>query len=410
MKKEIRSEHNGIPYVQINDVEIVEGKEEIVKEGQKVFLYEIKEDGNDMKFKIANPFHPDNCPQTGIKEITIIDKKKRHDPDITFSRVDDPITGIIYGTPIGIDQNTKQLTFKPIRLKVHQEYDMANGSDRQIWMVASRHSCMASSPYPSSHKPYYKVVDREQEAEQKIINVKTRTRALDLIDAMRDGELVDMATNLGVDSVYSSQATLKAELMSRAERNAKEFCEMYDNSNRQAVTIMNRCRTVGLITLDPNQGYLWKLNKQLGLTEAAAIRSITENAALMQTMDFESKQKSENFRKFATAKEKETVISKSEQPTAQPSPPEFLTSESIKNLAAKMEETIARVEKKEQLLDAKLSGEEKMQVEKVSVKTIEDYRKKASELKLSFTDETTIPELAKLISDEIQKRKGGKTK
>lgn len=397
-------ERTGIPYAVVNNV--------------KQPLYNLVEDGNGMQHKIANPLHPSNCPVTGIKEVEIIDKKKRHDPDITISRVDDPITGIIYGTVIGIDQATKYLVFKPIRLKVHQEYDMTKESDKQIWMVASRHSIMMNSPYPSSHKPYYKVIDRENEAEQKIINVKLRTRALQIIEAMKDGELVDMAINLGVDSSYSSQATLKAELMNRAERNAKEFCNIYDNVNRFAVTIFNRCRSVALITNDPNQGYLWKLTRPLGLTEAAAIRHINENAALMQTMDMESKQKSENFKKFATTEEKQTAIAKSEgAKTTNSNPSEFLTSEQVKDIGKKMEETLARMEEKEKALDEKLAilnnsspvlkpeDTVKSTVNNVE-RPIEDYRAKATELKIAFTDETTKEELARAIRDVKMKEKG----
>lgn len=392
-----RGEQNGIPY--------------ILRNNTKIFLYELRKDGNNMDWKIANPLHPDNCEEFGIKEVEIIERKKRHDPEIRFSRVDDPITGIIYGVPTGIDQATKQLIFKPITLKVHQEYDMARESDRQIWMVAQRHACMLGNPYPSSHKPYYKVVDREQEAKLKIIKTNTRTRALDIISEMKDGELADMATNLGIVSPYTSQVTLQAELMSKAEQDPQKFCEIYDNQNRVIVTVLNRCRAVGLVRTDPNQGLLWKETTPLGLTEAAAIRYVSEHAALLQNMDFESKQKNENFRKFATAKEKETAIENAEKEGPRTyKQSEFLTSESLVEQAKGVAQSMDRVLEKERALDEKLAKldlilaantKSEITEEKSKEKTLEDYQMKAAEL--GYPDANSVTD-KKVLSDWIVKK------
>lgn len=383
-----------------------DGRPWIMLHKQKVHLYEFKEDGNGMKFKIANPMHPDNCPMTGVKEVEIIERKKRHDPDINFSRVDDPITGIIYGTVLNIDRVTKQLVFKNINLKARQEYDMARESDRQIWMVASRHSSMLGNPYASSHKPYFKVVDREYEAEQKIIKINMRTRALALIKDMRDGELVDMATNLGIVSPYSSQATLQAELMTSAEKDPKEFCNIYDASNRVVVTILNRCKAVGLVTTDPNQGILWKLTTPMGLTEAAAVRYITDHAALLQNMDFESKQKSENFRKFATKAEKDSTIAMSERGEGTVSKEDkFLTNQDLKNQAEKADAILERLLAKEKQLDEALA-KVNPKAETAPERTIEDYRKKATEL--GYADADAISDkkvLATWISNKLKEKK-----
>lgn len=273
---------------------------------------EIK-DGNGMIHLHANPNHSENVQQSGIVELAIIGRQKRHDPDITVSKITDPNTGIIYGKVIGIDEKTKGLTYQPIRLAIRQVYDCANPLERESWMVIQRHHLAEGCPYPTNQKPLFRKVDREQDAKMKILKINFRTRALELIEGMENGELVDMAVNMGITSNYSSGVTLKAELMTTAESKPKEFCELYDNANRKVITVLNRARTVGLVTTDPNQGLLWKLTLTLGMTEAAAVNHLNKNMGLLQTMDFESKQKSPMFQKMATEEEKKSAISVSEE-------------------------------------------------------------------------------------------------
>ncbi len=397
MKKEtrlVRSELNGIPYIQYNECEVStdlkDETKEIVKvttEGNKIFLYEVREDGNGMKHKIANVMHPDNVQQEGIVEVVSKSKSKRNEPSFTIPKTQDPTTGIIYAEVEGINRVTKEFDYKKVELVEAQFLDMNSIQERRIWMQIQRHHALDTCPYPSNHKSYFKVVDKERDAKLKMIKIKARGRAIDLISDMQHGELVDMATNVGITENHNSEETLKAALMEFVEKdvagvaNATLFCELYDNNNRQMVTILNRCRVCALVTFDPNSGYTWKTGVQMGMTEHAAINYMNANTGLVQTMDFESKEQSGMFKKFATSKEKETLISKSEAPAAKV-PSEFLTDADLRDKMRQMNEQANRLDEieqrllaKEEALETKLKAEAPAPIVEApkKTKTAEDF-------------------------------------
>ncbi len=367
---------NGIPYVLVGKT--------------KEFLYTIEEDGNGMKWKIANCMHPDNCELMGTKIIRSIDKG-RADPDVSPCRVDDNKTGIIYAVKEGVDPVTKQFIFKKFNLVALQELHLAEFPDRQMWMVVQRHSCMEGNPYPGGKRPYFRVEDREADAQAKLLKFNQRDRASNLVKGMKKGELVDTAIRCGITSNYSSEDILRVEVLSWLEKdtggisNARKFNESYDNTNRQAVDILNRCKTVALITIHPMDGIIWKETQSLGQTEAAAINYMNTHLPLMQVMDWESKEKNAMYQEFASDEEKKTAISISEEtPVVKPAS-EFMTNQEVK-------ETMSRVSEKEKALDAKLNSlDEKLKMldDKLADKTPEaakavpPVRKTADDFELS---------------------------
>ena len=80
-------------------------------------------------------------------------------------------------------------------------------------------------------------------------------------------------------------------------------------SNREAMTVFNRCKAVGLVSFDVNSGWLWKLASVLGTTEPQAIDAITQNTALLTAMDNESRSMDAAFEANATDEEKTKFIS-----------------------------------------------------------------------------------------------------
>lgn len=249
--------------------------------------------------RIANPDSPEICPQKGIVIIEALKRNNLKQPRVAFSRVTDPVSGITFGIPLGNDQKTGEVIFQRIVLGDTLQFDLANPVDRKLWTVISRHQSMLGSPYQSGI-PKYKIVDKESEATRILTTAKWRRRATQIAEDMKGVELYDMAVNLGLSTERNSVNTLLASIVEKAEKDPKGFLDIYDNANRNVITVFNRCLATGLIKSDPNNGYVWKDTHPLGGNDTQAIKSMINNVSLLMQMDFESKQRSTFYKNNAS--------------------------------------------------------------------------------------------------------------
>jgi len=276
------------------------------KQAEEMPLFTKMIDGNNFEYKIVNFENPKVCQQTGIILIEALKRSQIKQPRISFSRVTDPETGVVFGIPLGTEKETGELKFDRIVLTDMMQFDLSIPRDRKLWCVISHHPCMMGSPFQSG-TPKYKQIDKDKEANKIIRMSKARRRASEIAENMIGAELYDMATNLGVSSEHNNLNTLLAAVIEKAEKEPNEFLDIYDNANRNVLTAFNRARATGLITLDVTNGYMWKDTYALGSTEAMAVKKLIENPTLLMNMDLESKQRSQFFKQHATEEQKQPI-------------------------------------------------------------------------------------------------------
>lgn len=389
----------------------METQEIAVKETAKENpLFTVVKDGNGIEHKIANFNNPIVCPQSGIFTIEAIRKGKHKQADVGFTVTRDPESGIIYGILNDVDYKTRELRFRRIRLGDMEQYDCSIASDRAMWCAVSHSLFLEGSPLLGRRKPLYKMHDREEDARRIIRTSKDKRRAAEIAENLVGSDLYDMAINLGKSTEHNSFSVLLAEVIKEAELNPKNFLDIYENSNREIITVFNRCRAVGLIETDLQNGFMWKKSYPLGMSEAAAHATIIKNPQLLMTMDMESKEKDHAFKKYAQKDQLQTITPKGFSAESQSS--EYLTSQEIYNKLKELEvvhSNLAVENNRQKELNDKLElflskevKAKKAQSKEVEEESVEDLQEEAHSL--GFAKARAIED-AGILKAEIAKRK-----
>jgi hypothetical protein len=390
---------------------------ETVKKTEEKELFTVFKNKNGFEFKVADWNNSQICPQRGIVIIEALKRNQLKQPRITFKKVLDADTGMTYGIPLGIDEKTGELMFQRIILGDVTQFDLANINDRKLWTVISRHESLLGSPFQSG-KPLFKKIDKDAEANRIIKTAKARRRASQIAEELKGTELYDMAINLGLNAEQNNLSTLLASVIEKAEKDPESFLNVYDNTNRNVITVFNRARAVGLIKLDVTNGYVWKDTYPLGANDALAIKTIVGNPQLLINMDLESKQRSTFFKTNATP-EQMSPIKLNENQTGFANRPErekdgYLSDKEIDIKLKSLEEKEKSLDVKSRMLDEQLDKASALNnkleslidkhenpEEDLSEKTLEDLQTLA--FNLGFAPARATTDIEKLIK-EIKKR------
>ncbi len=333
----------------------------------------IVKDGNNQEHKVVNFDNPDMVKRTGTVIIRAIRKQSRHQPNSMFRCYRDRETGIIWGIPNGIDQFNKNLLFQSIAVNDIRSYDLSVMQDRQEYAVISKAPFLKGSPYAKG-KPSHEIYDVQEEALRKIEKIDARLESDKIIKALSPLQILDMARNCGgIDTNNNSEIVIKAELYDFVEREPEKFMAIWNNTNRQILTVFNRCKVTGLISFDLNNGYLWKKATQLGTSEPMALAYMAKHQSLLLAMDMESKQLDKDFQASATEQEREPIVT--------------AFNYNKKSDTKDVDDMMARLAEKEAKLDAILN------------RVIEPKESIVAAPKVSFVPEPVNSDLDKLRSD-----------
>lgn len=257
-------------------------------------------DQNGFVTKIVNFDSPKMCPRKGIIEVMAIHVSNRHENRKSFSVTRDPVTGIHYGIPAGIDQKTGRVQFKRIIIYNQMHLNLTNPVDAQLWCVISRCEFLLGSPFMVG-KPAYKRFDREEEANKVVIENKLKRKASAIIDDVRGVELFDLARACGLSVENDSLTTVQSVLYKKAENNPAEFMNIWDNAHRPVIAVLKRGIATGLVNFDMGKGgYTWKESLYLGANDMQVVKFLMANLQILVQMDTESKQKDNTFKTHAT--------------------------------------------------------------------------------------------------------------
>jgi len=267
-------------------------------------MYFTFKDGNGFEIKVANTDNPLVCDRNQIVEIETVKKSNTVEPRFSVSNAYDDEMGMYFGVPIGIDKRTGDLKWQRFTIGDRKTYDCKRHADAVEWSVVKRSSFLEGSPYQRG-KVFYKQFDKEAEAREIIVKSTLRVQANEIATKMIAIEdQMDMYRNFGKNPEGFTMIMLQAEIIKIAERNPKEFIDIWNNKNRSALTTFNRCISVGLITFNiGNGGYMWKESFVLGSTEQTALQALIDNKNILNQAEIESRQKDTMGKKMMSAAE-----------------------------------------------------------------------------------------------------------
>jgi hypothetical protein len=249
-------------------------------------VYIIVKDGYGVEHKVINLDNPKNLRTEGIIVLSPTRSSTRHATRVRYTTWQNPMTGIHYGIFTGVNNKTKELMFQSILLSDEETLDLSNPRDAKKWAVLQFAPFLQGSPnFKVGHKTQYKIVDKEQEANQYLAGRKFKRKAIDISEGLVGEALVDMARDLGMDPKSYSVPTLHAELIKISEENPKRFMDIWDSPSRTQLTIFKRGLATGIISQDlTGLGFMFGAHS-LGTTEGSAIDYLRQHVQLGAAID-----------------------------------------------------------------------------------------------------------------------------
>jgi len=206
----------------------------------------------------------------------------------TISAFKDLSTGVWFGIPIGVNQNTNGITWQQISLDMVEEFDLSNPRDRERWVVLSRSPIVEGSPNQVSGKPLYKVFDFQAKAQKRLEEYTLKDRSIEIIKGLDEYELRDAAIPLKINAAAFDPVTLRSELRFVVEKNFKDFLNFWESPTRHAAIVFHKAVHRGVINRVLQGGQMMYTfgAETLGITETDSIAyiSMPERAVLYKSI------------------------------------------------------------------------------------------------------------------------------
>lgn len=242
-------------------------------------------DGNGFAHKFVNLENPKYCQTEGIIEVEALKVTNKHLNQKIIRKTKDRNTGLYWGLPISINPDTKELMCKSFTLEDRNVFDLSIPDQAIAWAIIKNSTCMEGSPNLYG-KPYYKVIDKEKKASESISRRTLRKRAEDIIEKLQGNALTEMAINLGVNVAANRNiAMLTEEVYRKMEEDPKAFIALYENPQRQYISILNKAVSLGVMEFDLAEGLYKYGGIQMGHTKEMAVQYLIENNSLATAID-----------------------------------------------------------------------------------------------------------------------------
>lgn len=255
------------------------GEMPILIEGEH---FEIVKNKAGYPYKYAILDHICWCPKEGIVEIKTLKNNltttggAKNDQEIIIKRFKDRETDLLFGIHSGVDDRTGDINHKYVRLVGNMQFDLSIPNDRKEYIIAMRGPSVEGSPNQTG-KPAYKLFDKQIIASKNIDTRKLKRKAEDIIESMKHTQLEEMALNIGVNvNANKNPQMLLDEVYRVMESNPKKFIEIYENKDREIISIYHKAKSLGIITQDfLTQTYSFG-GIPLGVGEQASIEFLIE--------------------------------------------------------------------------------------------------------------------------------------
>ncbi len=242
-------------------------------------------DGNGYAHKIVNLDNPKYCATEGIIELEAMKISNKHDNKIIIRRTKDRKTGLFWGEPINISEETKQLQWKPFILENRKTLDLSIPEQAREWAILKNSTAIEGSANLYG-KPYYRVIDKEEKAKENVNRRIIRQKAEAIIARLSGKPLEEMAINLGVNiEANRNLAMLTDEVYRKMEENPTAFIKMYEDPNRQYISILNRGLALGILSYDIHTSTYKYGGLDMGGTKEMAAKYLIDNNNLASSID-----------------------------------------------------------------------------------------------------------------------------
>lgn len=269
--------------------------------------WKIMKDGNGMEVKIVDFDDESLMPRTG----QIVFEATKKSARIVGAKIigygyscgKDILSECMVGIPVGIHPKSKEIIFQRLSLFPLNTYDLSIPIQRKQAIVLRYSYIVIGSPNLSANMAchMFREHDVEKAANLDIKRIKDGQRAINIAEGLMGEELADMARNLGIMPEVVSLTILTGEVLKAAEKRPQEFLDIYNNPNRQYITILNRAVDTGLVTYNSMDGYRYNGNP-LGQNEPNVYEYFRKYPDVADNLDIRSKDKLKESEK-AMAKE-----------------------------------------------------------------------------------------------------------
>lgn len=201
-----------------------------------------------------------------------IDKHKELQRQITFTK--DPVTGILYGIPIGfhVDGNIK---WRKITLLERNTFDLNNMYEAQAWIIVRMHHTLDGSPF-AIDDPLFEVYDQDVEADRESERAGLVGKALQLVEGLSNQEVTPLARYMGVEVVEGmTPKILRGQLYKRAMNGPQEFINMFKDPNRPIMEAVRMAMAFKIIKED-EMGLVFN-GQNLGMTDVEVVANLKDN-------------------------------------------------------------------------------------------------------------------------------------
>jgi len=212
------------------------------------------------------------------------DTTAKNDDEVIIKRYMDRPTGLLIGLHTGVNDRTKTINHNYVKLEGSMMFDLSIPADRKLYIIAMRSPMVEGSPNQSG-KPVYKLYDKQIIASKNIDKRSLRRKCEDIIESLKHGQLEEMARNIGVNvEANRNHDMLLDEVYRISETDPRKFIEIFENPNREYITIFHRARAKAIITLDFATNTFMYGSIVLGHSQDAAINFLTESTGLASAM------------------------------------------------------------------------------------------------------------------------------
>ena len=280
---------------------------ETLKEGAD---YVVVKDGNGSETKIVNLNNADICIRKGFIEIECMKRSNKHENVKMVRVVRDRKTNLYIGVPIGINSDTKELQWKAFWIDDKMSFDLAIPDQAIAWHVLKNSQYVEGSPNQQG-KSIWKVIDKEVNAHKEIDKRTLRRKAEDIIESLKGSSLTEMAINLGVNvDANQSVFMMTNEVFRIMELDPKKFIDLYNNPQREYVSVLKRGIAKGKIVLDNATGTYIYGNMPMGHNEEMAVQFLINNAGIATTITMKCNQEDADSKKAMEVVQAKPTVNK----------------------------------------------------------------------------------------------------
>lgn len=228
---------------------------------------------------------------------------KKPNRQTTFQK--DPITGVLYGIPVGED-TFGNIKWQRIQLEESLSLNLDNINDARQWVVLRFRSDIQGTPFPDG-SPHYKIFDPVEKSRIEMKEVKAMKIAFERVEKINNDPkaMVNFARFLAEELQPNiNHEILEGLLLKAARNNPIEFNKKWDIRDRAFHELFESARALGIVSMEIDKGFVYK-GIRLGMNSNESVKFLSEDETIMSSINTELKEKDDSIESVAKSMKKE---------------------------------------------------------------------------------------------------------